>query len=87
MTTRSADGMAGKARARSGPETTSTFRPGVNFFASASQLRTSDVGQTMSAGPLSRGRLSQVSVWSVLPRPISSARSPASPAFSRKRIQ
>ena len=90
--TRSHDGIRAKDAARSGPETMSRFSHGVNFSASAAQFCTSEVGQTTRAGlPHASGsvRASEihVSVWSVLPRPISSASSPESPLFSRKRIQ
>ena len=92
MITRSASGMCAKAAARSGPDTTSRFSHGVNFSASAFQFWTSDVGHTTSAGlPRAAGSVRSseihVSVWSVLPRPISSASRPESPLRSRKRIQ
>ena len=50
VTTTSAESISPKESARSGPETTSTLSHGVNFFASASQFLTSEVGQTMREG-------------------------------------
>ena len=89
--TMSAFAISPNSSSRPGPETTSVFRRGVNFFASASQFLTREVGATMSAGWRTRasvrGRASQASVWSVLPSPISSARSPLRSFVSRWRIQ
>ena len=64
--------------------------PGVKCWDSCAQLSTRLVGQTTMAGlpacsAWMRGSASQVSVWSVLPRPISSARMPPRRLASRKR--
>ena len=90
--TRSAWGIERKYFFRSGPLSTSTRRSGVNFVASARQLGTTEVGATTSTGrprewPDCLSVKMWVSVWSVFPRPMSSARIPCSPWRARNCIQ
>ena len=72
---------------RSGPCRTRTRRRGANRASSRAQLPTSLVGATTSAGASSRPSAFSTStcaiVCSVLPRPMSSARTPPTPASRR----
>ena len=67
---------------RSVPEILRQVSSGANFWISFSQLNTTVVGQITSVGIGPSTSLAfwiTVSAWSVLPRPISSARIPLSP--------
>jgi hypothetical protein len=79
MTT-SAVGMKAKRPRRAAPWRTSTRRWGANLASSRAQFPTRLVGATMSAGarssPRSFSRHRWAMVWSVFPRPMSSARTP-----------
>ena len=69
------------------PCSASTFNSGVNFFASATQLKTSDVGQMMQDRPGtasdSCGTIEERERLQRFPEPISSARIPPK-LFSRR---
>ena len=73
------------------PAIVTTGRPGANRAASAAQLDTTLVGATIRKGgrPGSASRARQMSArdWSVLPRPMSSARMPPSWCRHRKASQ
>ena len=87
-----------KRACRSGPCRASTFKSGVNFFASATQLKTRLVGQTTKCGlriadcadsreaALCNVVRRKARTCSVLPSPISSARMPPKP-FSLQKMQ